>query len=1425
MDDKVKPSRLMFAAIAVVAFASSLHSAPFMTADITVSGYAGASPLTNFPVLVRISPSLFSGFSYADCAAAGADIAFEDEQGNTLPREIDTWNTAGESLVWVRIPTLTNNAVFKMTYNDSSVTVQPACQTDGSVWGPAGYIGVWHMNEINPGDSSPKGYDGTAQSANISTTAGILGSAVNMPYLSTSDRFSFGATPNSEITQGVSLECWFKISAYPGSSRYAIFAKYNFLEMDIVNSTSFRFTARGVKDMKWETASYPANAWVHLITTFRPSGHTGSTEPANTDLKWYLNGVLEHEQPAWGFASDRLTDNAELRIGAGCSDPPKYNYKGLLDEVRMAGVVHSADWVAASYATQANAAFLSYGAAHSTLSAELLTIAGDPSEVGAPSPAYGQIEGLSVGAPLTLSMAATNVVNGAAIAHLLGWKLENIDPVTTERTLVRTSSDSGETIDQCEYVFSQSAVFTWLWDVTGVGAPELVESGCNALTLSAPVSGIGNTVPSATLKFVYGVSPDAMTCTNVVSPSVTAAGTFTNTLTRLAPGTVYYVKAIVENNDAANETAESEVVCIQSAPAGDDIPAGYTLIDYIEGSGAQWIDTDYRVTPYTRTVIDAQLTSQSGTTPHILGVEKVASGSGLIYSLFQNSSMIWAYSYKDDSANNTSTQIPTDTQRHLFDFNYSYGAERAMIIDGGTLWSGNLANKAGKMASYTLALGASRTATGAEKFSQHRIFSCRMYEDAMLVRDFVPVKRLSDSVAGLYDRVFGVFYPSAGSTAYIAGPEVRFVASEVFSGGALTAVSLAFTPDGTAARTLSVAWGPACGGDDPADWFRTNAVAQIAADASEYVWPVPADWGSDTNLVARFFFDGDPVDWSNPVFWRDYSAPSVSAVALDGTGGDTLLVSGTLDSFPGADCALSVFTGDSPETMTNAWTNLAGGVRDATGAFTLTLFESDTNAVRYLAPDSTVYATIQAVSGGRVTRTAPLQVTMKGVPGYTYCLYDVSQRTVTFNNRIVDPGMCNVATGTIYIGPAGATEDALVAAESVQIDEPGVVTVSHTFPDFDTTYTIQMRVSATSAGQTASLDERTSVLSITTSDTATYTWKQSVLSGNWSDAANWDNDKNDDCLGYPKSSGAKAVFTAGTDANVVFTEKLTINTLDMSTGPNVTFSQGGASTNATKLTVTTLTMHNNKSRDGSITLDGVAIASTSGNTYLDMYRTLHVVNGANLYIEGYFYHRASNDVVVAGESLLSCKWSYFGGGTLTISNATFWTRGADYVGNQRPGGHVIFQGNHPLMYHEGTLNSFFSDLATANVQLDFLVPVGGYTAAPIQAKATPSYRMGNSGNNPGACPLTVNVLDESPANHTKATISTPLISWPKNSSGTKGGISRTMVLEGQLPLSKGQDVTDDEFVWGDESDYPSTLGVVIRGLSPLSERATKIMLE
>lgn len=54
-----------------------------------------------------------------------------------------------------------------------------------------------------------------------------------------------------------------------------------------------------------------------------------------------------------------------------------------------------------------------------------------------------------------------------------------------------------------------------------------------------------------------------------------------------------------------------------------------------------------------------------------------------------------------------------------------------------------------------------------------KMYYLTAYEDGMIVCDFVPCYRKSDSEAGMYDLVSGTFYTNAGTGTFVVGPDVN----------------------------------------------------------------------------------------------------------------------------------------------------------------------------------------------------------------------------------------------------------------------------------------------------------------------------------------------------------------------------------------------------------------------------------------------------------------------------------------------------------------------------------------------------------------------------------------------------------------------------------------------------------------------------
>lgn len=73
--------------------------------------------------------------------------------------------------------------------------------------------------------------------------------------------------------------------------------------------------------------------------------------------------------------------------------------------------------------------------------------------------------------------------------------------------------------------------------------------------------------------------------------------------------------------------------------------------------------------------------------------------------------------------------------------------------------------------SYNLVLLAANTGGTIAGHLKAKLYSCQIYDNGTLIRDYIPCKNESGAV-GLWDDVNSVFYGNAGTGAFTAGPEV-----------------------------------------------------------------------------------------------------------------------------------------------------------------------------------------------------------------------------------------------------------------------------------------------------------------------------------------------------------------------------------------------------------------------------------------------------------------------------------------------------------------------------------------------------------------------------------------------------------------------------------------------------------------------------
>jgi hypothetical protein len=118
-------------------------------------------PLKDWNMLVRLSEDSSNGagnagFRYSQLSPNGGDLRFVSKAGEELKYEIANWNTAGESQVWVRVPSLASDENVTMYWGNANAGL-PAYANNGSVWD--GYFGVYHLEGTTGSavDSSPLG--------------------------------------------------------------------------------------------------------------------------------------------------------------------------------------------------------------------------------------------------------------------------------------------------------------------------------------------------------------------------------------------------------------------------------------------------------------------------------------------------------------------------------------------------------------------------------------------------------------------------------------------------------------------------------------------------------------------------------------------------------------------------------------------------------------------------------------------------------------------------------------------------------------------------------------------------------------------------------------------------------------------------------------------------------------------------------------------------------------------------------------------------------------------------------------------------------------------------------------------------------------------------------------------------------------------
>lgn len=175
----------------------------------------------------------------------------------------------------------------------------------------------------------------------------------------------------------------------------------------------------------------------------------------------------------------------------------------------------------------------------------------------------------------------------------------------------------------------------------------------------------------------------------------------------------------------------------------------YQEVEYIESTGTQWIDTNYIPSLSVKYVahfeIDTYVTNIWFMGTYELGLCK---NDDQIYVAYNGTSHAFYSTLgtgKKFKAELTKNAILIDNDKYEFSISSLINSTKSATLFKTTYFPDTLYGK---------------------------LYDCKIYDNGVLVRDFVPCYRKSDNEIGLYDTVNDEFYSNQGKETFLKGPDV-----------------------------------------------------------------------------------------------------------------------------------------------------------------------------------------------------------------------------------------------------------------------------------------------------------------------------------------------------------------------------------------------------------------------------------------------------------------------------------------------------------------------------------------------------------------------------------------------------------------------------------------------------------------------------
>lgn len=182
----------------------------------------------------------------------------------------------------------------------------------------------------------------------------------------------------------------------------------------------------------------------------------------------------------------------------------------------------------------------------------------------------------------------------------------------------------------------------------------------------------------------------------------------------------------------------------------------YVELDYIQSTGTQYINTDFY--PKYNSSIILDLSHLTNTLAIVYGVREANNGTATKqFNLYRGSTTTIATNYFGGTTNqatvyDTTTRAVIERHANVF-AGYNVTIVNPEVTEGESL-----------LPLFLFALNGAGTAS---HYSNYRLYSCQIYDNGTLVRDYIPVQMVTAKEIGLWDKVERKFYGNAGTGEFI----------------------------------------------------------------------------------------------------------------------------------------------------------------------------------------------------------------------------------------------------------------------------------------------------------------------------------------------------------------------------------------------------------------------------------------------------------------------------------------------------------------------------------------------------------------------------------------------------------------------------------------------------------------------------------